>query len=231
LTVLSLCNAFDLLGRFYATDKSSAGNNYSPHYRRHLGPRRFDKTVVLELGVGGQERRDAGGASLRLWRDYMPRATIVGLDIHAKELPFLGRRVHVVQGDQSSPAVLGRIIDRYGPPDVVIDDGSHVSSDVIASFTYLFARMRAGGMYVIEDLFWSFHRDYGGSENPGAGTALGLLDELVRSEQRVTAASAKRARLDPSFPHVSGNARAARIEGVAGVHVYPGIAFIEKLSR
>jgi hypothetical protein len=208
LTVLSLTNSFDRLARFYRADKSSIGHNYSPHYERHLGPRRFDRILLLEIGVGGHRNRYAGGNSLHVWRDYFPRATIVGLDRFAKELRFLGRRVHVVQGDQSSPDDLALIIERFGPPDVVIDDGSHRGADVIASFTYLFDRMRAGGMYVIEDLDCSFQSGYGGSENPGPGTALGLLDGLVRS-------------LQPS---------STRSEAVGAVHVYEDIAFIEKLG-
>ena len=207
LTVLSLTNSFDRLARFYRADKSSLAWNFSPHYERHLGPRRFARILLLEIGVGGMDNRYAGGNSLHVWRDYLPRATIVGLDLFAKELPFLGRRVHIVQGDQSSPDDLARVIDRFGPPDVVIDDGSHRGSDVIASFTYLFDRMPAGGLYVIEDLSFSFRSKYGGSENPGPDTALGLVDGLVRSMQSSTYSDAVRA-----------------------VHVYESIAFIEKLG-
>jgi hypothetical protein len=231
LTVLSLANRFDLVARFYRTDKSSLSNNYSPHYQRHLGPIRFEKNVVLELGVGGTTNRYAGGNSLHLWRDYMPRATIVGLDLHAKELPFLGRRVHVVQGNQASPDDLGRILERFGPPNVVIDDGSHVGTDVIASFTYLFDRMRPGGIYVIEDLFFSFEEKYSGSEDPGPGTALGLLDELLRSVQRGHGHMAERAKPDSSLPELGGRAATARrMAGIAAVHVYPGIAFIKRVD-
>jgi hypothetical protein len=232
LTFLSLTNSFDLLARFYRTDKSSLGNDYSTHYVRHLGPKRFEKSLLVEIGVGGDRYRHAGGNSLHVWRDYLPRATIVGLDFFAKDLPFLGRRVHVVQGDQSSQDDLGLIIERFGQPDIVIDDGSHVGSDVIASFTYLFSRMRPGGIYVIEDVYCSFAEVFGGSESPGAGTALGLLDELMRAAQRITPASARRIARDTSLAElVERKALASGIVGVAAVHVYPGIAFIEKLGQ
>ena len=229
--LLSLTNSFDRLARFYRTDKSSLANDYSAQYRRHLGPRRFQRSLLLEIGVGGGRNRHAGGNSLHVWRDYLPRATIVGLDLFEKDLPFLGRRVHVVQGDQSSPAVLARIVDRFGPPDVVVDDGSHLGPDVIASFTYLFDRMRADGIYVIEDLFCSFHGQYEGGDNPGPGTALGLLDEVLRSAQRITGATAERAGFDSPGPLYGNDASTTRFDDVASVHVYPGIAFIEKLGR
>jgi hypothetical protein len=230
LTPLSLTNSFDLLARFYLTDKSSLGNDYSAEYRRHLGPRRFQKSLLLEIGVGGGKSRNAGGSSLHVWRDYLPRATIVGLDLYEKELPFLGRRVHTVQGDQSSQNDLARIVGRFGPPDIVIDDGSHIASDVVASFTYLFDRIKPGGVYVVEDLFYSFHEAFGGSDDPGPGSPFGLLDALLRSAQRITPATAARVHLDPSFPHIGGTRATTSIEGVAAVHVYAGIAFIEKLG-
>jgi hypothetical protein len=208
LTALSVTNSFDRLARFYRADKSSLGHNHSPHYERHLGPRRFERILLLEIGVGGHRNRYAGGNSLHVWRDYFPRATIVGLDRYPKELPFLGRRVHIVQGDQASLDDLAGVIDRFGSPDIVIDDGSHRGSDVIRSFTYLFVRMPAGGIYVIEDLDCSFRSEYGGSENPGPDTALGLLDGLLRSMQR----------------------HSTRSDAVGAVHVYEDIAFIERLG-
>jgi methylase of polypeptide subunit release factors len=39
-----------------------------------MNERRFDKPRILELGV-------FSGASLLIWRDYLPNATILGIDI------------------------------------------------------------------------------------------------------------------------------------------------------
>jgi len=232
LTLFSLTNSLDRLARFYRTDKSSLINGYSPHYERHLGPRRFERLLLLEIGVGGCANLHAGGNSLHAWRDYLPRATVVGFDVFRKDLPFLGRRVHLVQGDQSSPDDLARIVDRFGPPDVVVDDGSHVGTDVIASFTYLFDRMRPGGIYVVEDVFFSFEEKYRGSTDPGPGTSLGLLDDLLRSLQYRHGHMVERAELDSSLRQRGrGDAFARAAAGVDAIHVYPGIAFIEKVSR
>jgi hypothetical protein len=59
---------------------------------------------------------------------------------------------------------------------------------------------------------------------------LGLLDELLRSAQRITAAAAERAEFDLELPLV-GDRSSSRFGEVAAVHVYPGIAFIEKPGR
>jgi hypothetical protein len=102
MKLFSMANRFDRIARFYRTDKSSLGHNYSPYYQRHLGPRRFKRNLVFEIGVGGMDNPYSGGQSLRTWRDYLPRSTIVGIDIEAKDLSWLGKHIHVVQADQSN---------------------------------------------------------------------------------------------------------------------------------
>src|SRR5215207_9752363 len=66
-------------GRLYGdTDKVSHG--YLSYYQRHFRHRRYRDLLVIEIGVGGvggYESSEAGG-SLRLWRDYFARSTILG---------------------------------------------------------------------------------------------------------------------------------------------------------
>lgn len=78
----------DRLGRIYGTDKATTGHGYTTWYLRHLPPRREVRSL-LEIGIGGttstyEYEGTAGGASLRMWRDYYTRARIVGVDIHQK---------------------------------------------------------------------------------------------------------------------------------------------------
>jgi hypothetical protein len=51
---------------------------------------------------------------------------------------------------------------KYGPFDMIIDDGSHLSPDVIYSFENLFGHVKSGGVYVIEDICTSYWPHYGG---------------------------------------------------------------------
>ncbi|MDR1647626.1 MAG: class I SAM-dependent methyltransferase, partial [Zoogloeaceae bacterium] len=46
--------------------------------------------------------------------------------------------------------------------DIVVDDGSHVCGDVIATFLNLFPRLASGGVYIIEDLSTSYWENFGG---------------------------------------------------------------------
>jgi hypothetical protein len=47
--------------------------------------------------------------------------------------------------------------------DVIIDDGSHVCSDIIKTFKLLFSKLKPGGIFLIEDLHTSYWKSHGGS--------------------------------------------------------------------
>ena len=67
----------------YGSDKHHH-HYYTPYYERHLKNLRKSKNIlnILEIGVGGNECTESGGASLRMWRDYFPGSQIVGVDLH-----------------------------------------------------------------------------------------------------------------------------------------------------
>jgi len=113
------------------TDKAVRG--YPRYYVHHFRGFRWRRNRVLEIGVGGYASAAPSG-SLRIWRDYLPRSTIVGIDIHDKDVR-LGKRVHFCRGDQTSREVFDRALEALGgAPDIVIDDGSHLDAHAIASF-------------------------------------------------------------------------------------------------
>src|SRR5262245_51598009 len=93
LRPLGVVNALDPLARFYRTDKASGYHAYTRFYTRHLGPRRLRRNLFFEIGVGGYDDPRSGGASLRMWRDYLVRSRIVGIDIEEKQCAHLGRRI------------------------------------------------------------------------------------------------------------------------------------------
>ena len=71
-------------------------------------------------------------------------------------------RIKIWIGDQADPKVLSVVCNAAGRPfDLIIDDGSHFVADVIASFEYLFGRVEAGGLYVIEDVHVAEEKDWG----------------------------------------------------------------------
>lgn len=131
-----------------ATDKQDSnhvvfGENYLHIYERYFEPVRSTVTSVLEIGV-------LGGHSLRLWRDYFPLAQITGMDIDPARAGTESR-IESITGDQSDSADLAAIASR-GPFDIIIDDGSHISSHIIISLDHLWPHLKPGGFYCLEDM-------------------------------------------------------------------------------
>lgn len=172
----------DLAIRF-GTDKWGGDGNfqhwYTPHYERHLGHLRDEEFMLLEIGIGGYRDPNTGGASLRMWKHFFPRAQIVGIDIAEKEF-VREDRIHPYQGSQDDRAVFERILSDFGPPKVIIDDGSHHPRHVRASFEIGFPMLQADGIYAIEDLQTSYWPEYGGSTDLNdPSTSMGLIKDLL----------------------------------------------------
>ena len=123
---------------------------------------------LLEIGI-------QNGGSLALWAQYFSAATaLVGCDVNpaCAELRYDDPRVHVVVGDANSDDAAARI-DAISPGfDLVIDDGSHRSSDIIRSFTRYFPKLGDDGLFVAEDLHCSYWTEYeGGLFDPWSSIA------------------------------------------------------------
>lgn len=113
---------------------------------------------LLEIGV-------QNGGSLDTWAKYFINAKfIVGCDIDekCKTLTYEDPRVHVVIGDANTEATNIEIRKVCNNFDVVIDDGSHTSADILNSFLIYFPLVNPGGIYVIEDTHTLYDYAYGG---------------------------------------------------------------------
>lgn len=166
--------SLDELGRQFGTDKSSLRHDYLAWYEQYLEPIRFEPITLLELGV-------LDGASLKMWRMWLPNARIVGFD---RRPPIRVDGCTVVQGEQDNPADIAKLAE-YGPFDVIIDDASHISSKTITSFELLYPHLAPGGLYVIEDLhssYWpAIYGDQEANPNPDSGqqTAMTFCKRLA----------------------------------------------------
>jgi hypothetical protein len=96
----------------------SSPASYLGIYERVLAPVCFRRCSLIELGVWG-------GGSLIMWRDGMPRATTIGVDLEPSDLD-LGARVKLIRGDQTDGELLRWVREQHAPGgfDVVIDDAS-----------------------------------------------------------------------------------------------------------
>jgi hypothetical protein len=158
------------------------GNNYAAIYEAYLHHRRNEPLSLLEIGLGvtgpnwradivhGSNRR--GGASMKMWADYLPNATITGLDINPATFLDTGR-IATYQVDQGSRESLDAFLERHPDPrfDIIIDDGSHRPDHQQITLELLWPHLKSGGTYFIEDLSDFGHGARQGSRH-GSDTAV-----------------------------------------------------------
>lgn len=136
--------SLDLIGIHLGTDKSRLRQDYLRHYERMMAGFRDRPITLLEIGVDQ-------GASLRTWEIYFPKASIVGVDIMPATARFARKNVTIEIGSQFDADFLASLARKY-TPDIIIDDGSHISEHQIFAFERLFSCLKPGGLYVVEDI-------------------------------------------------------------------------------
>ena len=155
--------------------------HYFPVYERHFERFRDTDVVMFEIGCGE-------GGSLQMWKRYFgPHARIVGIDINPRAAQFAEDQVEVRIGDQADANFLNRLVEEFGTPDIVLDDGSHVMSHIEASFAALYGKLSKSGVYLVEDLHTAYWDEFeGGVRRKGSFIehCKELIDELNADHAR-----------------------------------------------
>lgn len=142
--------SLDALGQLFGTDKSSKGHSYLQYYEMFFDPLRFRPINLLEIGIDK-------GDSVRMWKSYFPHSEIHGIDIRG-DYDYLERegiKTHIVDQSKAEQLIIfGAAFDQYF--DIIIDDGSHQSTDQIITFDTLFPYLKSGGFYCVEDLLCDY---------------------------------------------------------------------------
>ncbi len=141
------------------TDKSSLSHAYTQYYEMFFESKRNNPINILEIGIDE-------GNSLKMWQRYFINAEIHGIDIRGNyEYLHDGRTyTHIV--DQSDKKQLFEFGQKYNDFfNIIIDDGSHMSTDMILSFQTLFPYLKSGGYYIIEDLLCDFDERWNKGES------------------------------------------------------------------
>jgi hypothetical protein len=141
------------LANKYGSDKGDRCHYYTRIYHHLFQHLRSREITLLEIGLRHPlDSRRSVAPSLSMWRDYFPHAQLIGFDIQEfAEISIYN--CTIIQGDMSSRKDLSKLSD-YGPFDIVIDDGSHVSTHQQVALASLFPYVVGGGFYIIEDLNW-----------------------------------------------------------------------------
>jgi hypothetical protein len=121
--------------------------HYFDVYHRHLSKFVGREVHLVEIGV-------FGGGSLEMWKSYFGgRLRLYGVDIDPASQAIEGEGIEMHIGDQGDPRFWESFRESVPVVDVVIDDGGHQTGQQIATLEGLLPHMRAGGVYVCEDIF------------------------------------------------------------------------------
>lgn len=131
---------------------------YLREYDRLFNPYRAQAIRLLEIGI-------QNGGSLDIWADYFaPGSTLIGCDINpdCAALVYDNPHISFILGDANAPDVVQQVLQRAPVFDLIIDDGSHTSADIVKTFALYFQHLAEGGMFVAEDLHCSYWAQYQG---------------------------------------------------------------------
>lgn len=186
-------------------------DHYFGIYETHLARYRGRAPRILEIGV-------SHGGSLQMWRDYFGTSSrIVGIDVEPRVAALAEPGIAIEVGDQGDPNFIGDVARRHGPFDIIIDDGSHVSSHQITSFETLWQYLKFGGVYLVEDL----HTNYWPEHHGGGVGVDGTFIEWTK--HRIDDLNARHSR-QPDF------AESEWTRTIGGIHLYDSVAAFDKFE-
>ena len=137
---------------------SDKWESYLSYYDKIFLPLKQNNISLLEIGI-------QNGGSLETYLEYFKNAkNIIGCDKKQKcsLLKYSDPKINLVIGDINSNEVYQKIQKISDSYDIIIDDGSHISTDIIISFLKYFPLLRKGGIYIIEDTHTLYSKKYGG---------------------------------------------------------------------
>jgi hypothetical protein len=144
----------------FGSDKNLSG--YTPTYTELFEPIRDNQMNLLEIGIGTiirgaqssmsntQIQNYKPGASLRAWKEYFSYSFIYGGDIQ-EDTQFTEDRIQTFLFDSTNKEECDTTLKDM-QFDIIIDDGWHKWEAQLNTITNLFARVKVGGYYVIEDI-------------------------------------------------------------------------------
>lgn len=126
------------------TDKDTT-HSYIKVYEKVFAPLRDTARNVLEIGI-------YSGAFLKILADYFENAQIYGIDIDLSNLCF-GQddsRINTYEMNGTNPKSINKLGIEYF--DLIIEDGSHIPNEQVATFNNFAPLIGPRGIYIMEDI-------------------------------------------------------------------------------
>lgn len=200
---------------------------YLDFYDRIFNPFRAKPIRLLEIGI-------QNGGSLELWRKYFPDATVLlGCDIDPAcgNLVYNDPHIQVVVGD-ATDSDLQLHIRRYAESfDIIVDDGSHRSGDIVRAFCHYFPLLSDGGLYVMEDLHCSYWNNFeGGLFHPLSSIAFAKSLADILNHQHWRLAAGRKDLLKPFFDHYQSFISEEDLAHIQAVELANSVCLVRKAA-
>jgi len=150
---------------YYRTDKCpQIRHSYTSFYHNLFKDKRNEVKKVFEMGIGfpgtmGHVEKKIGkpyitGASLMMWRDYFPNATVYGADWDGRAMVEGEERIKTFICDERYAQDIKLMIDKTGRDiDIFIDDGAHEHKFQVFLAKTVLPLLKKDVIYIIEDVF------------------------------------------------------------------------------
>lgn len=181
-------------------------DHYFDIYHRHFEKFRGREVHILEIGV-------FSGGSLGMWRHYFgPQCRVYGVDIDPACKAYEQDAVRIFIGDQGDRDFWRRLKEAAPRVDIVVDDGSHLTSRQIVTLEEMLPHIAPGGIFLCEDVHGIF--------NGFSLYASGFANELNAAKWRK-----RRTHGDQREPGCDVTLFQAMVRSI---HLYPWVVVFEK---
>jgi hypothetical protein len=215
-------NSFDELFNYFGTDKGTnvinpytdnpldlIGHGYGKFYKEHLDIFKDKKIDFLEIGTW------KGGSTASFYH-YFKKARIFTLDINYK-LKFKSKRINFFNCNTGSITEIKKLekflkLKKTENFDIIIDDGSHIYSEILTNFEIFFKKIKPGGFYIIEDFNSYKCFEYLNDANKNSLDIENILENL------------KIKKLFES-PFISKNFQKNCFDEISDIHIHKGVNF------
>lgn len=126
---------------------------FTEFYNDYFEPIKNKNLNILEIGI-------SNGNSLKMLKKYFKNSIIYGCDNNVEFVnKNYGENIKTLLVDQENIKDIEKYIKDI-KFHIIIDDGSHITSQQQKSFGFLFKYLSENGMYILEDLHTSFDKNY-----------------------------------------------------------------------
>ena len=203
-----------VINPYYKGAKDIIGHGYAKFYEEHLKYYKDKDLSLLEIGTW------KGGSAASFFY-YLKKARIFCLDINfkfefsAKRIEFFNCNTNLNKDIKKLDKFL--IKKKYKNFDIIIDDGSHIYSEMLKNFEIFFKKVKPGGIYIIED--FNAYKSYS-YLNDTNQTSLDIEDILHNLKSQISFNS----------PFVSSNFQNFCLNEISDININKGDSFINGVN-